>query len=66
MSENKLKLKWIEKFNKLFDWNYRKIDITEKFSSKFNEDDGKALQSDWEKVGADLKVAMNEYGNKIK
>jgi hypothetical protein len=66
MSENKLKLKWIEKFNKLFDWNYRKIDITEKFPSKFNEDDGKALQSDWEKVGADLKVAMNEYGNKIK
>lgn len=66
MSENKLKLKWIEKFNKLFDWNYRKIDITEKFPSKFNEDDGKALQSDWEKVGADLKVAMNEYRNKIK
>lgn len=66
MSENKLKLKWIEKFNKLFDWNYRKIDITEKFPLKFNEDDNKALKSDWEKVGADLMVAMNEYGNKIK
>lgn len=66
MSENKLKLKWIEKFNKLFDWNYRKIDITEKFPSKFNEDDNETLKSDWEKVGADLKVAMNEYRNKIK
>jgi len=66
MSENKLKLKWIEKFNKLFDWNYRKIDITEKFPPMFNKDDGKALKSDWEKVGADLKVAMNEYRNKIK
>lgn len=66
MSENKLKLKWIEKFNKLFDWNYRKIDITEKFLSKFNKDDDKALKSDWEKVGADLNRAVNEYGNKIK
>lgn len=65
MSENKLKLKWIEKFNELFDWNYRKTDIAKKFPSKFNKDDNAALKSDWEKIGVDLKVVINEYGNKI-
>ena len=41
-------------------------DIIKKFPSRFNKDDAKALKSDWQKVGADLMWAVNEYGKKSK
>ncbi|AKC95229.1 hypothetical protein VC03_01400 [Sneathia vaginalis] len=56
----------IKKLDKLFDWNCKNTDIIKKFPSRFNKDDAKALKSDWQKVGADLMWAVNEYGKKSK